>query len=35
MRRITALFIGVAALAVISSAAEAADGRGRGWYYNG
>jgi hypothetical protein len=33
MRRI--LFVGIAALAVISTAAEALDGCGRGWYYNG
>jgi hypothetical protein len=33
MRRI--LFVGIAALAVISTVAEAADGCGRGWYYNG
>jgi hypothetical protein len=35
MSRITALFVGMAALAVISTVAEAADGCGRGWYYNG
>jgi hypothetical protein len=35
MSRITALLVGVAALAVISTVAEAADGCGRGWYYNG
>jgi hypothetical protein len=35
MSRITALFVGTAALAVISTVAEAADGCGRGWYYNG
>jgi hypothetical protein len=35
MSRITALFVGIAALAVISTVAEAADGCGRGWYYNG
>jgi hypothetical protein len=29
------LFAGIAALAVISTVAEAADGCGRGWYYNG
>jgi hypothetical protein len=31
----TALFAGIAALTVISTVAEAADGCGRGWYYNG
>jgi hypothetical protein len=31
----TGLFAGIAALAVISTVAEAADGCGRGWYYNG
>ena len=35
MSRITALFVGVAALTVISAVAEAEDGCGRGWYYNG
>ena len=35
MSRVTALFIGVAALTVISTAAEAAQGCGRGLYYNG
>ena len=35
MRRITALFVGVAALTVVATVAEAADGCGRGWYYNG
>jgi hypothetical protein len=35
MSRITALFVGIAALTVISTVAEAADGCGRGWYYNG
>jgi len=35
MSRITALFVGIAALAVISTVAEGADGCGRGWYYNG
>ena len=35
MNRITALFFGIAALTVISTVAEAADGCGRGWYYNG
>jgi hypothetical protein len=35
MSRITALLIGIAALTVISTTAKAADGCGRGWYYNG
>jgi hypothetical protein len=35
MSRVTALFVGVAALTVISTAAEAAQGCGRGWYDNG
>ena len=35
MNHITALFVGIAASAVISTVAEAADGCGRGWYYNG
>jgi hypothetical protein len=35
MRRVIALFAGVAALTVISTVAQAADGCGRGWYYNG
>jgi hypothetical protein len=35
MSRITALFVGIAALTVVSTVAEAADGCGRGWYYNG
>src|SRR5437588_8208765 len=35
MSRTTALFVGIAALTVISTVAEAADGCGRGWYYNG
>jgi hypothetical protein len=35
MRRTTALFVGIAALSIISTVAEAADGCGRGWYYNG
>jgi len=35
MNRITALFFGIAALTVIATVAEAADGCGRGWYYNG
>jgi hypothetical protein len=35
MSRITALFVGIAALTIVSTVAEAADGCGRGWYYNG
>ena len=35
MSRITALFVGIAALTVVSTVAEAADGCGRGMYYNG
>jgi len=35
MSPITALCVGVAALTVVSTVAEAADGCGRGWYYNG
>jgi hypothetical protein len=35
MSRIIVLFAGVAALTVISTVAEAAQGCGRGWYYNG
>ena len=35
MSRITALFVGVAALTIISTVAQAADGCGRGMYYNG
>ena len=35
MSRITALFVGVTALTVISTVAEARDGCGSGWYYNG
>jgi hypothetical protein len=35
MRKITALFVGIAALGVISTVAEAADGCGSGMYYNG
>jgi hypothetical protein len=31
----TALFVGIAVLATTSVVAEAADGCGRGWYYNG
>ena len=33
MSRVTALFVGIAALTVISTVA--AQGCGRGWYYNG
>jgi hypothetical protein len=35
MSRITALFVGIAALTVVSTVAEARDGCGSGWYYNG
>lgn len=35
MNRSTGLFIGIAALALIGTVAEAADGCGRGMYYNG
>jgi hypothetical protein len=35
MSRLTALFVGIAALTVIATVAEAEDGCGRGWYYNG
>jgi hypothetical protein len=35
MSRVTALLVGVAALTVISTVAEAAHGCGRGMYYNG
>jgi hypothetical protein len=35
MRRITALLVGVAALTVVATIAQGADGCGRGWYYNG
>ena len=35
MNRITILAVGIAALGAISGAAEAADGCGRGWFYNG
>src|SRR5262249_5476996 len=35
MSRITALLVGITALTVVSTVAEAADGCGRGWYYNG
>src|SRR5262249_14735714 len=35
MGRITVLLLGIAVLSVISTVAEAADGCGRGWYYNG
>src|SRR2546430_15330973 len=34
-RHMRILFVGIAALAVISTVAEARDGCGRGWYYNG
>jgi len=35
MSRMTALVVGVAALTIVCTVAEAADGCGRGWYYNG
>jgi hypothetical protein len=35
MNRITALLAGLAAFTVISTAAEAAQGCGKGWHYNG
>ena len=35
MSPIAALFVGIAALTIVSTVAEAADGCGRGWYYNG
>ena len=35
MSRSTALCVGIIALVVISTVADAADGCGRGWYYNG
>jgi hypothetical protein len=35
MNRITGLVAGLAALTVITTAAEAAQGCGKGWYYNG
>jgi hypothetical protein len=35
MSRVTALFVGIAALTVISTVAEARDGCGGGMYYNG
>jgi hypothetical protein len=35
MSRSTALFVGITALLAIATVAEAADGCGRGWYYNG
>src|SRR5262249_53924290 len=35
MSRVTILLVGIAALTVISTVAEAAQGCGRGWYYNG
>jgi hypothetical protein len=35
MSRITAVFVGLAALTIVSTVAEARDGCGSGWYYNG
>jgi hypothetical protein len=36
MSRITAaVFVGIAALTIVSTVAEARDGCGSGWYYNG
>src|SRR5438046_4025630 len=35
MSRMTALVVAVAALTIVCTVAEAADGCGRGWYYNG
>jgi hypothetical protein len=35
MSRITALFVAIAAMTVVSTVAEARDGCGRGFYYNG
>ena len=35
MSRITAVFVGIAALTIVSTVAEARDGCGRGFYYNG
>jgi hypothetical protein len=35
MARIAALFAGIVAMTTVSTFAEAADGCGRGWYYNG
>jgi hypothetical protein len=35
MSRITAVFVGIAALTIVSTVAEARDGCGRDWYYNG
>jgi len=35
MNRITIFAVGIAAFGAISTAAEAADGCGRGWFYNG
>jgi hypothetical protein len=35
MGRITALFVGIVAMTVVSTVAEARDGCGRGFYYNG
>ena len=34
-RQLTCLFLGIAALALIATTADARDGCGRGWYYNG
>jgi hypothetical protein len=35
MSRVNAVLLGIAALTALSTVAEAADGCGRGWYYNG
>ena len=35
MRRITAMFVGIAVLTIVSTVAQARDGCGSGWYYNG
>jgi hypothetical protein len=35
MRRMNGLLLGIAALTAVSTTADAADGCGRGWYYNG
>ena len=35
MKPVTGLFAALAALSVISTVVEAADGCGRGWYFNG
>jgi len=35
MSRITAVFVGIAALTIVSTVAQARDGCGSGWYYNG